>query len=135
MESYSVFHPFGPAHLIVIAFTIVVPLAFAAIVRRTKSAVIDRVFSIAVALLLIVNYIGYIFYRYQQSELEWQQMLPMQLCDWTMIIVTVALLSGGRARLLEVAYFWGIGGSLQAILTPNLQFGFPDFRFLSFFAD
>ena len=62
-------------------------------------------------------------------------MLPMQLCDWTMIAVVVALLKEDRKRWLEVAYFWGIGGSLQAIFTPNLQFGFPDFRFFTFFLD
>ena len=33
----------------------------------------------------------------------------------------------------EVSYFWGIGGTFQAILTPNLQFGFPDIRLISFF--
>jgi hypothetical integral membrane protein (TIGR02206 family) len=32
-----------------------------------------------------------------------------------------------------VAYFWGIGGTLQAVLTPNLPYGFPDWRFISFF--
>ena len=52
-----------------------------------------------------------------------------------MFVVIVALVTSGRRAWLEVAYFWGIGGSLQAIVTPNLQFGFPDFRFLSFFAD
>jgi hypothetical integral membrane protein (TIGR02206 family) len=52
-----------------------------------------------------------------------------------MIAVIVALLKENRQRWLEVTYFWGIGGSLQAIFTPNLQFGFPDFRFFTFFLD
>jgi hypothetical integral membrane protein (TIGR02206 family) len=39
----------------------------------------------------------------------------------------------GRQRWFEVAYFWGIGGTLQAVLTPNLRYGFPDWRFISFF--
>jgi hypothetical integral membrane protein (TIGR02206 family) len=49
-----------------------------------------------------------------------------------MVVVIVAMLSG-RQRWFEVAYFWGIGGALQAVLTPNLHFGFPDVRFFSFF--
>ena len=49
-----------------------------------------------------------------------------------MVVVIVAMLSG-RQRWFEVAYFWGIGGTVQAVLTPNLHFGFPDFRFFSFF--
>jgi hypothetical integral membrane protein (TIGR02206 family) len=39
----------------------------------------------------------------------------------------------GSQHWFEVAYFWGIGGTLQAILTPNLRYGFPDWRFISFF--
>jgi hypothetical integral membrane protein (TIGR02206 family) len=56
----------------------------------------------------------------------------MQLCDWAMIVIIGALWTGNR-RWLEVAYFWGIGGTLQALITPNLRFGFPDLRFISFF--
>jgi len=63
---------------------------------------------------------------------QWYKVLPLQLCDWAMIVIIGALWSGNR-RWLEVAYFWGIGGTLQAILTPNLRFGFPDLRFISFF--
>jgi len=49
-----------------------------------------------------------------------------------MAVIIVALLTGSR-RWFEIAYFWGIGGTLQALLTPNLPFGWPDLRFISFF--
>src|SRR5437879_6008341 len=49
-----------------------------------------------------------------------------------MAVMLVALWTGNR-RWLEVAYFWRVGGTLQAIITPNLAFGFPDLRFISFF--
>ena len=64
--------------------------------------------------------------------MTWQNALPFQLCDWAMFAIIVALLTG-RERWLEVAYFWGIGGTLQAILTPDLRHAFPDVRFFSFF--
>jgi hypothetical integral membrane protein (TIGR02206 family) len=66
------------------------------------------------------------------GAVSWQQTLPLQLCDWGMVVVIVAMWTGSQ-RWFEVAYFWGIGGTLQAVLTPNLHFGFPDFRFFSFF--
>ena len=84
--------------------------------------------------MLFANYVGYVVFRSQHGYVDWREMLPFQLCDWTMIAVIVALLKEDRQRWLEVCYFWGIGGSLQAIITPNLQFGFPDFRFFSFFS-
>jgi hypothetical integral membrane protein (TIGR02206 family) len=64
--------------------------------------------------------------------MDWRQMLPMQMCDWGMVVVIVAMWTGSQ-RWFELAYFWGIGGTLQAVLTPNLRFGFPDWRFISFF--
>ena len=49
-----------------------------------------------------------------------------------MIAIIVALLTG-RERWLEVAYFWGIGGTAQAILTPDLQYAVSRYPFLQFF--
>ena len=37
-------------------------------------------------------------------------------------------------RTYELCYFWALGGTLQALLTPDLSYGFPDPRFISFFA-
>ncbi len=88
-----------------------------------------------IAALLTLNFIGYGVRACIAGTVRWQQVLPFQLCDWTMIAVIVACLNGGRPRWLEVIYFWGIGGSLQAVLTPNLAFGFPDYRFFTFFID
>ena len=49
-----------------------------------------------------------------------------------MVTIIVALLTS-RPSWTEVSYFWGIGGTFQAILTPNLQVNFPDIRAISFF--
>jgi len=50
--------------------------------------------------------------------------MPMQLCDWAMFAVIAALVTRRRG-VYELAYFWGLAGTLQAILTPNLRDGFP----------
>ena len=33
----------------------------------------------------------------------------------------------------ELAYFWGLGGTVQALLTPDLAAGFPAWEFIQFF--
>src|SRR4029077_379595 len=127
------FQPYGPVHLTVIFLTIALPFVLGAVARRARSSRVERVIIAALSVLLILNYAAYlIFVRYSGGIVSWQQMLPLQLCDWGMVVVIVAMLSG-RQRWFEVAYFWGIGGTLQAVLTPNLHFGFPDVRFFSFF--
>jgi hypothetical integral membrane protein (TIGR02206 family) len=126
------FHVCSPSHLTVIFLTIALPIVLALIVHRTKSRALERSICFAISALLLINYIAYLIVARQFGVAAWQKMLPMQLCDWAMIVIIVALWTGSR-RWLEIAYFWGIGGTLQAIVTPNLQFGFPDLRFISFF--
>ena len=126
------FQPYGPAHLTVIFLTIALPFALAAIVRRTKSSRIERAIVAILSALLVLNYAIYLILVRNVSVMSWRQMLPLQLCDWAMVVVIVAMWSGSQ-RWFEIAYFWGIGGTLQAVLTPNLAFGFPDFRFFCFF--
>ena len=126
------FQPYGLPHLTVIFLTIVLPFALAAIVWRTKSSRTEKAIVGVLSAVLVLNYIVYLIFIRSRGTASWQQMLPMQLCDWGMVVVIVAMCTGNQ-RWFEVAYFWGIGGTLQAVLTPNLRFGFPDWRFISFF--
>src|ERR1700676_2080992 len=126
------FKPFGLAHLTVIFLTVGLPFVLALIVRRTKSRFLERSIASSISALLLINYVAYLIVARRFGVTNWQKALPMQLCDWAMVVILVALWSGNR-RWLEIAYFWGICGTLQALITPNLAFGFPDLRFISFF--
>jgi len=126
------FRPYGAPHLTVIFLTLVVPFALAAMVLRTKSKLVAKTIVTVLSAVLIINYIVYLIFIRSGGFVDWQHMLPMQMCDWGMVVVIVAMWTGNQ-RWFEVAYFWGIGGTLQAVLTPNLSSGFPDWRFISFF--
>lgn len=132
MNDAPQFQPYGLPHLTVIFITIVLPFALAALVRRTKSQKIERLIIAALSSVLILNYLVYLIFIRSRGVVDWWQMLPMQMCDWGMAVVIVAMWTGHQ-RWFEVAYFWGLGGTLQAVLTPNLPYGFPDWRFISFF--
>ena len=132
MNDAPEFQPYGLPHLTVILLTIVVPFVLAAIVRQTKSQRLEKMIIGVLSAVLILNYIVYLVFIRTRGVVDWRQMLPMQMCDWGMVVVIVAMWTGNQ-RWFEVAYFWGIGGTLQAVLTPNLRFGFPDWRFISFF--
>ena len=132
MSDAPKFQIYGPAHLAVIFLTITLPFVLALVVRRRKSHRLERSIRWSISGLLLVNYLGYLIVARRFGLTEWYRTLPLQLCDWAMVVIIVALCSGNR-RWLELAYFWGIGGTLQAIITPNLHYGFPDVRFISFF--
>src|SRR5450432_4719368 len=118
MNSEPVFRIFGLAHLVVILLTILIPIALGITVRITRSRRIDRAVASCLAILLSTNYFGYAAYLWHHHLLFWTQALPFQLCDWAMITVIIALLTGRRGWF-DVSYFWGIGGTFQAILTPS----------------
>lgn len=64
-----------------------------------------------------------------------QTMLPLHLCS-AMVWASGLLLLTRSRWLYQVVYFLGIGGALQALLTPDLDdYNFPHYRFFeTFFA-
>src|SRR6266550_1891464 len=106
------FYPYGIAHLTVIFLTIALPFFFAALVRWTKSPITERIIVSALSLILVLNYFVYLSLVRQFGAVSWEQMLPMQLCDWAMVVIIIAMWTC-RPRWFEVAYFWGIGGTVH----------------------
>jgi hypothetical integral membrane protein (TIGR02206 family) len=58
--------------------------------------------------------------------------LPLELCSISLYMCIAMLLLNSRA-IFQIVYFTGIGGALQALLTPALFYDFPHFRFIEFF--
>lgn len=58
--------------------------------------------------------------------------MPLQLCDLATFLSVWALWHPRRWHG-ELAYFWAMAGSLQAILTPDVTVGFPDYWCIKFF--
>jgi uncharacterized membrane protein YwaF len=100
-------------HLTVVFLTILLPFALAALVRRTKSQRIERVIIVALSAVLILNYLAYLVFIRSRGVVDWRQMLPMQMCDWGMVVVMVAMWTGHQ-RWFEVAYFASFSVSLWA---------------------
>jgi len=59
--------------------------------------------------------------------------LPFQLCDVALVLVIWALLAPRWRQLGQLAYFWGLAASSQAMLTPDLDSAFPSLHWFVFF--
>jgi len=83
--------------------------------------------------LLLLGYVT-VFYAQQAilHALSWQYSLPLELCNLALAacIISVYLQNQFAA---EIAYFWGLGGGLQALATPDLGLGFPSWDYILFF--
>ncbi|MDT8975217.1 TIGR02206 family membrane protein [Paenibacillus sp. chi10] len=58
--------------------------------------------------------------------------LPFELCSISLYMCVLMLLFRSK-KIFHIVYFTGIGGALQALLTPALDYPFPHFRFVQFF--
>ncbi len=99
--------------------------------RRAPGRWIDAVAAV-IALTLVVAELSWQPYVLSNKTWSAAASLPVQLCDVAAFVAAAALL-WRQLALVEVAYFWGLGGTLQAVLTPDLRDHFPSFPYLQFY--
>ncbi|WP_052573664.1 TIGR02206 family membrane protein [Haloferula sp. BvORR071] len=58
--------------------------------------------------------------------------LPFYLCDVVSLVLAVALITR-RSRWVEIGYLWGMGGTMQGLLTPTLYFDWNTPEYYAFF--
>jgi hypothetical integral membrane protein (TIGR02206 family) len=63
----------------------------------------------------------------------WLDVMPLQLCDAAVLLACLALLTR-HPLAYELTFFWGLAGSLLAMVTPELAAPFPHARFLAYFS-
>ncbi len=86
------------------------------------------------AALLAAGWLGWYAMLGMRGWLAPGNELPLNLCDWAQCALIVALVSRNQ-RAYELGYFWGLGGTLQGVITPDVGRGFPDAQFLLFMLD
>jgi hypothetical integral membrane protein (TIGR02206 family) len=83
------------------------------------------------ALLLLVWPVSLIVHS-AANTLDAQNALPLHYCDVAGICAGLALWIN-RQSIREIAYFFGLAGTLQGLITPALEVAFPAPRFFLFF--
>jgi len=122
----------SPEHLVPLALLAVVAAALCAIVRRLPGRW-TNVAAAMIALAIVATELSWQPYVLANRSWSVAFSLPVQLCDVGGFVAAAALL-WRQALLVEIAYFWGLGGTLQALLTPDLHDHFPSFPYFQFYA-
>jgi hypothetical integral membrane protein (TIGR02206 family) len=87
-------------------------------------------FARALAVVLVVNQVSW--YVVERNTLSVQWSLPLGLCEIGTFIAAAALW-WRRDLLVELTYFWGLGGTIQALLTPELFNLFPSYFYFQYY--
>lgn len=132
MTEAGSFDLFGTAHvlamLLIAAACVLLPPA----VRRAQSLQLEGRVAAIIAVVLLLHEFSKIATRVWLYEMPVEEQLPLHLCAVTLFLVAFLLVRRNYSAF-EVAYFWAMGGTVQAILTPDLEAGFPSYAFTIFF--
>ena len=102
--------------------------------RRRPHPQLERNFARGIAALLLAVFAAGLVQKFCEGQATARDMLPMQLCDWALFAVVAALLWRSQT-CFELGYFWGLCGTLQALLTPAIATGVEWWRQLGFYLD
>ena len=126
---------FGGLHLLILFVTIALPLAMSWLTRRRERPALGRWLGGGLVAVLLLNRIMALAWGVHMGRItRWPDALPMHLCDWASAAVIIALLGGGQLAY-ELAYFWGLSGTFQAVLTPDVADTPTSPFFIGFFVD
>ena len=128
----SAFEPFGLQHWLATGIAVGAGVLLPVLLRRFASPQGKELARKIIAVLLFADVgLGPVVSA-SVYGLPLQHHLPLHLCGISGILGAI-MLWFRSFRLYEVVYFWGIGGVLAALLTPDLQRAFPHPFFVVFF--
>ena len=120
---------FGASHwfaLEAIALVLVLGVFF---VRRGYATIVRGVLAFGCLIIYPLNQLSYLHVDFQ---VPLNNIIPLHLCDVAGFTAAIALLTE-RKLFYELTYSWGLAGTLQALLTPNLPYDLPHPIYWTFF--
>ena len=132
LSSQFVFFSF--AHFVVMGVILAMPIVLTLVVRWLNSERTTQAICYAFAGVIVVNEV--LNWSHRLAEVGVQafvrEYMPLHVCGITVFAVVVMLVFR-RQTAYEIAYFWGLVGATNAVVTPQLEFGYPQYRFFQYF--
>lgn len=122
---------FGHSHQIVLALIVIVPAVLAVFARALNSRSLNRTICWVFALVIAGTWAAWLLVFGRMGWLDLGNALPMDLCSWAAIATIITLIVPNQ-KSYELAYFWALAGTVQGIVTPDIPYDFPEFRFIEF---
>jgi hypothetical integral membrane protein (TIGR02206 family) len=84
------------------------------------------------AVVILLNEASWWVWNWAHGSFALSYSLPLHLCDVAALIAVLALWFR-TPLLVELTYFWGIAGTANGIIEPDVGEHFPTFQFLQYF--
>lgn len=131
-DPHTQFQMWQTTHIVTVGiiFSLILSIFF----LRKKLIPYRRYIRITIGWVLIISRLSLDVWYITTHQWSVQSSLPLELCSIASLLCGIMLLTKNR-QLFEILYFIALGGAFQAIITPDLYFGFPQYRYIQFFLD
>jgi hypothetical integral membrane protein (TIGR02206 family) len=122
---------FSPPHLAALAVLVITSIVGVALARRypgRPTTVLCR----GLAVVIFAAWAGEYVADAVTGIWTIQYDLPLQLTDTISVVSAIALWTRRRS-LAEIVYLWALSASLQATITPDLDWTFPSIFYFTYF--
>lgn len=124
---------FSNQHINALVFLFAIYILLFLFRNKLSKPNIDIVARYIIAVALILQEISFNIWRATNGDWHMGTTLPLHLCGASIVLSAIMLINKNYT-LFEINYFWGLGGAVQALLTPDIGlYGFPHYRFFQFF--
>ncbi|MFM1651590.1 TIGR02206 family membrane protein [Brevibacillus sp. B_LB10_24] len=126
------FHLFSVSHLIALAAMFGAAILLYVFRGKIRKRSVEPWIRYLLAGVLLFTEVAFQLWHVLTGSWLSAETLPLQLCSVSLLL-SVVMLCTNSYRLYEITYFAGLGGAGQAMITPELFYPFPHFRFFHFF--
>lgn len=126
------FEPFTLQHFAPVFCFAILTAILIIVARRSPSESMKKWIGLSMALVIWgIMFAGSIM-KMRDGTYTVQEDLPLFMCRLVAWLLPVAIYFMSR-KWLKVLYFFVLAGTLQAVITPDLTFGFPSYEYIRYF--
>ena len=122
---------FGNQHLLVMGLMVISCIVFPVFAKRYLNPKQQLWLLRGMAVIIALWAALYVVILAWLGDFNYKTDLPLDICNITAISLPF-LMWNPKYKFHEVLYFWILAGTLQAIITPHLFNGFPNFIFFKY---
>ncbi len=122
---------FGTQHLLTILFSFLLGLSLILLGRRSSEARKQSILHV-VGCIISATVVLWTFLCYYSGQFNYKEDLPILICNLMALLVPFYT-ARPNLRMFEIGYFWILGWTFLAIVTPDLSHGIPHYDYWKFF--
>jgi len=118
-------------HILVLGFLTFICVVLPLYSRKYLTTSTQILTGILMGIIVTLNFLTWYVVLFASGSFDITLHLPLQLCHMGNLFILPVMFNRNR-RWFDILYFWVMAGTLQAIITPDIQADFPHYWFIRY---